>query len=94
MVMTMRRTRHKLEPQCVHKESSTDKENIKTQKRHHRRNKLHSESSVAILVSVHMLQVCGHIKHVVVLVVLLCVINSVVISVPTVFTFHLYVNSL
>ena len=30
-----------------------------------------------------MLQVCGHIKHVVVLVVLLCVINSVVISVPT-----------
>ena len=30
-----------------------------------------------------MLQVCGHSKHVVVLVVLLCVINSLVISVPT-----------
>ena len=32
---------------------------------------------------VHMLQVCVHVKHVVVLVVLLCVINSVVISVLT-----------
>ena len=29
-----------------------------------------------------MLQVCVHVKHVVVLVVLLCVINSVVVSVP------------
>ena len=27
MTMTMRRTRRKLEPKCVHKESSTDKEN-------------------------------------------------------------------
>ena len=27
MAMTMRRTRHKLEPKCVHKESSTDKRN-------------------------------------------------------------------
>ena len=43
----------------------------------------HLESSVVVLVSVHMLQVCGHIKHVVVLVVLLCVINSAVIGVPT-----------
>ena len=40
------------------------------------------ESSVGVLVRVHMLQVCVHVKHVVVLVVLLCVINSVVISVP------------
>ena len=31
----------------------------------------------------HMLQVCVHVKHVVVLVVLLGVINSVVVSVPT-----------
>ena len=30
-----------------------------------------------------MLQVCVHVKHVVVLVVLLCVINSVVVSVPS-----------
>ena len=41
------------------------------------------ESSVGVLVRVHMLQVCVHVKHVVALVVLLCVINSVVIRVPT-----------
>ena len=41
------------------------------------------ESSGVVLVRVHMLQVCVHVKHVVVLVVLLCVINSVVVSVPT-----------
>ena len=41
------------------------------------------ESSVGVLVRVHMLQDCGHIKHVVVFVVLLCVIISVVISVLT-----------
>ena len=41
------------------------------------------ESSVGVLVRVHMLQVYVHVKHVVVLVVLLCVIISVVVSVPT-----------
>ena len=41
------------------------------------------EYSGVVLVSVHMLQVCVHVKHVVVLVVLLCVIDSVVVSVPT-----------
>ena len=41
------------------------------------------ESSGGVLVRVHMLQVCVHVKHVVVLVVLLCAINSVVVSVPT-----------
>ena len=46
------------------------------------------ESSGVVLVRVHMLQVC---VHVLVLVVLLCVINSVVVSVPHVFTFHLHV---
>ena len=41
------------------------------------------ESSVGVFVRVHMLQVCVHIKHVVVLVVLrIRVINSVV-NVPT-----------
>ena len=41
------------------------------------------ESSVGVLVRVHMLQVCVHIKHVVVLVVLrIRVINSVVVNVP------------
>ena len=58
------------------------------------------EYSVGVLVRVHMLQVCVHVKHVVVFVALrIRVINSVVISVPTdslficIFTFHLYVNS-
>ena len=55
--------------------------------------KPHSRVSGVVLVRVHMLQVCVHVKHVVVLVVLLCVINSVVIS-SHVFTFHLHVNSL
>ena len=41
------------------------------------------EPSVGALVRVHKLQVCVNVKHVVVLVVLLCVINSVVVSVPT-----------
>ena len=41
-----------------------------------------------------MLQVCVHVKHVVVLVVLLCVINFVVVSVPTYSLFHLYENFL
>ena len=52
------------------------------------------ESSYVVLVRVDMLQVCVHVKHVVVLVVLLCVINSVVVSVPTYSLFHLYVNFL
>ena len=41
------------------------------------------ECSVNVLVRVHMLQVCVHVKHVVVLVVLrIRVINSVVVNVP------------
>ena len=40
------------------------------------------EYSGVVLVSVHMLQVCVHVKHVVVLVVQLCVINSVVVNLP------------
>ena len=44
--------------------------------------------------SVHMLQVCGHIKHVVVLVAMLRVITSLVVNRSHIFTFHLYVNSL
>ena len=80
--MTMRRTKHKLEPQCLHKESSTDKKTVTRRDTTDEQKSTH-ESSVVVLVSVHMLQVCGHIKHVVVLVVLLCVINSVVVRVPT-----------
>ena len=41
-----------------------------------------------------MLQVCGHIEHVVVLVALLRVITSLVVICSHIFTFHLYVNSL
>ena len=42
------------------------------------------ESSVGVLVRVHILQVCVHVIHVVVFVALrIRVINSVVISVPT-----------
>ena len=76
----MRRTRHKLEPQCVHKESSTDKGNSNNKEETPQTNKQKGthESSVVVLMSVHMLQVCGHMKHVVALVVLLCVINSVI----------------
>ena len=71
MAMTMRRTRHKLEPQCVYKESFDGQgKTVTTEKRHYRQTKGTHESSVVVLVSVHMLQVCGHIKHVVVLVVL------------------------
>ena len=66
-------------------------------KRHYRTNKKKGthESSVGVLVRVHMLQVCVHVKHVVVIVVLrIRVINSVVVNVPIHLTFHLYVNSL
>ena len=42
------------------------------------------ESSVGVLVRVHMLQVCVHVKHVVVLVALrIRVIISVIVNVPT-----------
>ena len=41
------------------------------------------ESSIVVLVRVHMLQVCVHVKYVVVLVVLLCVIDPIAVSVPT-----------
>ena len=64
------------------KESNEDD----TKERHYRTNKQTKgtrESSVGVLVRVHMLQVCVQVRHVVVLVVLLRVINSVVISVPT-----------
>ena len=69
------------------KESNEDdtKETLQTKGTH--------ESSVGVRVRVHMCQVCVHIKHVVVLVALLCVINSVVISVTT-YSLFLYVNSL
>ena len=53
------------------------------------------ESSVGALVRVHMLQVCVHVKHVVVLVVLrIRVIISVIVNVPIDRLFHLDVNSL
>ena len=66
-----------LEPQC-------DVQGIK-RGRHERdtTTKGTHESSGVVLVRVHMLQVCVHVNHVVVLVVLLCVINSVFVSVPT-----------
>ena len=55
-------------------------------KRHYRTNKQTKgthESSVGVLVRVHMLQVCVNIKHVVVLVALrIRVFNSVVVNVP------------
>ena len=55
-------------------------------KRHYRTNKQTKgthESSVGVLVRVHMLQVCVHVKHVVVLVVQrIRVINSVVLNLP------------
>ena len=73
MAMTMRRTRHKLEPQCVHKESFNGQGKQKQLRRDTTDKQAHGthESSVVVLVSVHMLQVCGHIKHVVVFVALL-----------------------
>ena len=47
------------------------------------RTKVTHESSVDVLVRVPMLQVCVHVKHVVVLVVLrIRVINSVVVNLP------------
>ena len=52
------------------------------------------EFSVDVFVSVHMLQVCGRIKHVVVLVAMLRVITSLVVNCSHIFTFHLYVNPL
>ena len=64
----------------MRKEPNEDdtKETLQTNKQ-----KKHSRASICVLVSVHMLQVCVHVTHVIVLVVLLCVINSVVVSVPT-----------
>ena len=54
-----------------------------TLKRHNRRtNKKNSRVSGVVLVSEHMLQVCVHVKHVY-LIVLLRVMNSVVVSAPT-----------
>ena len=51
-------------------------------------------SSVGVLVRVHMLQVCVHVKHVVVLVALrIRVVMSVVVNVPKI-DFYLYLNSL
>ena len=79
--MTMRRTRHKLEPQCdqaceqgtVHQTRTT----LRRDTTNKQTNKLscgsfHSahESSVDVLVGFHMLRVCGNINLVVVLVAL------------------------
>ena len=88
MAMTMRRTRHKLEP-LSSLEPQCDVPGIKRGR--HTRDTLQNkqakgthESSVGVLVRVNMLQVCGHIKHVVVLVVLrIRVIISVIVNVPT-----------
>ena len=63
------------------KESNEDdtKETLQTNKQ-----KSTHEFSGVVLVSVHILQVCVHVKHVVVLVALrIRVINSVIVSVPT-----------
>ena len=81
----MRRTRHKLEPQCVHKEALDGQgKTVTTEKRHYKQTKGAHEYSVHVLVSVHMLQVCGHINNVVVLVALrIRVITSLVVNVPT-----------
>ena len=52
-----------------------------TRKRHYQTNKGTRESSGVVLVSVHMLQVCVHVEHVVVLVVLrIRVIISVIVN--------------
>ena len=77
--------RHKLEP-LSSLEPQCDVQGIRL-RRHQRdttdeQTKGTHESSSVVLVSVHMLQVCVHVKHVVV-VVLLCVRNTVVVSVPT-----------
>ena len=74
--MTMRRTRHKLEPQCdqscMQGTVQQTRTTLTTKKRHYEDTQVQGthESSVVVLVSVHMLQVCGHIKHVVELVAL------------------------
>ena len=57
--------------------------------------KKHYKQTSFICGSIHsarMLQVCGHIKHVVVLVALLRVLTSLVVNCSHIFTFHLYVN--
>ena len=59
------------------------------------RTKSTQKYSCVVLVSVHVLQDCGHVKHVVVLVVMrIRVINSIRRSCSHVFTFQLYVNFL
>ena len=61
------------------KESDKDDTNNKEETLQNKQTKGTHESSVGVLVRVHMLQVCVHIKHVVVLV---GVITSVVVNVP------------
>ena len=65
------------------KESNEDDTKETKETLQNRQTKGTHESSVGVLVRVHMLQVCVHIKHVVVLVALrFRVITSVVINVP------------
>ena len=84
----MRRTRHKLEPQCdqstVQRTVQQTRTTQTTKKKHHKQTSficgsIHSahETSVVVLVGFYMLQVFGHIKHVVVLVALLRVLTLV-----------------
>ena len=72
--MTMRRPRHKLEPQCdqscMKGTVQQTRTTLTTKKRYYKQAESTHESSVVVLVSVHMLQVCGHIKQVVELVAL------------------------
>ena len=94
MAMTMRRTKHKLEPQCdqsrVQRTVQQTKTTLTTKKKHYKQTtfncgSIHNahETSIVVLVGFCMLQIWGHIKHVVVLVALLCVLPSLVVNVPT-----------
>ena len=98
--MTMRRTRHKLEPtcdqSCVQRTVQQTRTTLTTKKQHYKQTSficglIHSahETSVVVLVGFYMLQVCGHIKHVVVLVALLHVFTSLVVNCSHIFTFSL-----
>ena len=77
------------------KNQSTDKENSKQQRRDttDKRAQGAHESSIVVLVSVHMLQVCGHIK-LVVLVALHSFHHFACCQCSHILTFHLCVNSL
>ena len=79
--MTMRRTRHKLEPKCdqscVQGTVQQTRTTLTTKKKHYKQTSficgsIHSahETSVLVLVGFYMLQVCGHTKNVVLVVLL------------------------